>query len=344
MEASTPRQRVTSSSRRRVTKDDGKMGAYASLKSSAGIVIPEVRKVMLDRERNPHKHKTNVIFPSEMARADWCPRATYYRMTGYPEPSSNPSFTLENVFAEGNRIHAKWQGWLAETGLLWGDWKCSRCAETLLNSVKPQGPDTCVGTSYIDLTKRDPEWEDKGFKHDWEYKEVTLRSTSLPISGHADGGLIKYNCLIELKSVGLGTVKFDAPKIYNDNTHEIAGKKIVDIDGIWSSLHRPLMAHMKQGQIYMWMAQEMGMAFDKIVFVYEFKPNQKAKEFTVFPSADILDPMLETAKMITDCVSEGKIPACPKTGGCSECRPWEKAMNDFLASEQVPRSEYAQIR
>jgi hypothetical protein len=319
-----------------VTKEDGKISAYASLKSSAGIVIPEVRKVLLNKEKNPHNHRTNVIFPSEMARAEWCPRATYYRMTGCPEPASNPSFTLSNVFAEGNRIHSKWQGWMADTGLLWGDWKCSRCAEYVKDSIYPEGSKygSCVGTDYIELQDDITRYY-RSYPHDWDYKEVTLKSSSLPVSGHADGAFIKHDCLIEIKSVGLGTIKFDAPKIYADNTHDLSGKKIVDIDGVWSSIHRPLLAHMKQGQIYMWMAGEMGMPFDKIVFLYEFKPNQKAKEFTIFPLPDILDPLLETAKMITDCVSEGKIPACTKTGGCSECRPWEKAADTLSSAEDL---------
>ena len=34
---------------------------------------------------------------------------------------------MENVFAEGHAIHAKYQTWLWEMGVLFGDWLCLDC-------------------------------------------------------------------------------------------------------------------------------------------------------------------------------------------------------------------------
>jgi hypothetical protein len=327
------------SGRRRITKDDGSLAAYAKIKSTAGIVIPEVKRVLLDEQHADSAkstHRSNVIYPSEMARADWCPRATYYRMMGYPTPASTSSFTLQNVFAEGNRIHEKWQKWLAKTGKMWGDWKCDRCATYVKDSLMP-GYDafgSCVGTTYVEL-QNDQTWPDGQYLHNWIYKEVTLRSDSLPVSGHADGALIDHNCLIEIKSVGVGTLRFDAPKLVADNTHEIVnGRKILDIEGMWKNLHRPLMAHVKQGQIYMWMAKDLGMPFDKIVFLYEFKANQQSKEFVIYPSDEILEPMLLMAQDISTRVGNGgPIPDCYKDNGCGNCKGYEKAMDDYLAAD-----------
>lgn len=301
--------------RPRVTKLDKttNIGKLAELKSSSNIVLPEVKKVVLaqhERNANRTSRRSSSIFPSEMARSEWCPRATYYRMSGLPEPSTSNSFSLDNVFSEGNRIHSKWQEWLAETGLLWGDWYCAECDTRINNSLEPS-----ISKGYYV----------SGFEnghHDWKYKEVTLKSTSHPISGHADGALIKHNCLIEIKSMGIGTFRFEAPKLLESHTYEINGKKIVDIEGMWKSLHRPLISHVKQGNIYLMMAQEMGMPFEEIVFLYEFKANQQVKEFRIRRSDDILAPMLDTCSAIEYALSQGQPPACPH-GGCASCRAYE---------------------
>lgn len=320
---------MKTTSRRRVTKSDGRLADYSSLRTATGIVIPEVRKVLLDRARKDAEitaHRHNIIYPSEMGKTDWCPRATYYRMTGLPLPSSKSSFTLENVFSEGNMIHNKWQGWLAQTGKLWGDWRCSRCAEYVKDSIKPEiifGP--CIGTDWVNLGLKFHDQQEV-FKHDWHYKEVTLRSSTLPVSGHADGALIDDNVLIELKSLGVGSLRFEAPQLITQHTHETkSGRKILDVDGIWKDFHRPLTSHIKQGNIYLWMAKEMGLPFDRICFVYEFKANQQAKEFVVPYTEDLISGVLDTAADIENHVKLGKPPDCyAGPGGCTQCKPYER--------------------
>jgi len=301
--------------RKRLTKSDGPIAKLAEIKSSANLVIPEVKKVLLakhelNKQRTALRH--NNIFPSEMARSEWCPRATYYRMSGLPEPSdSSVSFSLENVFAEGNRIHEKWQSWLAETGDLWGDWYCHECDTRINNSLKPD--------SYLEVG------ESTHAPHDWKYKEVTLGSTTHRISGHADGAMYSKNCLIEIKSMGIGTFRFEAPKLMKDHTYTIDGKNITDIEGMWKSLNRPLLSHVKQGNIYLFMAEEMGMPFSEIVFIYEFKANQQIKEFRISRSDDILRPMLDTATQIEYALKLGYPPLCRNgTEGCATCRAYEK--------------------
>ena len=330
------RKREISNGRRRVTKStDGKLADYSSLRTATGIVIPEVRRVLLDRVRKDDevtKHRAAKIYPSEMAKNDWCPRATYYRMTTGDVKATKSSFTLENVFNEGNMIHNKWQNWMSQTGKLWGDWRCTRCAEYVKDSVRPEPyfSGSCVGTGWVKLesTNGIPNGI-KEYSHDWRYKEVTLRSTSLPISGHADGALIEHDVLVELKSLGVGSLRFEAPQLLKNHTHESksTGKKILDVDGIWRDFHRPLSSHVRQGNVYLWMCRELGLPFDKISIVYEFKSNQQAKEFLVPYSADIMDPMLEKAQEIVYCVDKLGMPPdwYAGKGGCTQCRPYERS-------------------
>lgn len=299
---------------RRRVKGKGSFSTLSNIKSSTGIVVPEVKKVLLAKHQNQverTRHRLDVIFPSEMAKADWCPRSTYYRMIGRPEPPSSFSFTLENVFSEGNRIHEKWQNWFVQTGKLWGTWKCAKCDERHIGT-NPAGYCT-FGATF-------------GFPslHDWKYGEVALKSTSLPVQGRADGAFIDHNCLIEIKSVGIGTLRFEAPQLIKENTFETTtGKKVLDIEGAWKNLHRPLLSHVRQGNIYLWMAEQMGLPFDRMVFLYEFKANQQTKEFTIKKSQDTLQPMLDMAQIIAYAVAEGVPPACPK-GGCAACKAYEE--------------------
>lgn len=303
---------------RRVKAARSNFSDYSAIKKSAGIVVPEVRKMLLAKhaaqeERGKHRH--DIIYPSEMAKADWCPRATYYRMTGMTEPPGKFSFQLQNVFATGNSIHEKWQGWLAETGKLWGRWNCPGCNAIADNSlIPPKVP------SYTDWQ---PHYPASTHYHKWEYKEVPLSSKKYRISGRADGALLDAECLIEIKSMGVGTLRFEAPKLLQEHTHLVSGKSIIDMEGAWKGLHRPLLSHVKQGNIYLMMAEEMGLPFDKIVFLYEFKANQDSKEFKITKSDDILAPMLDICSQIEYALKRGSPPACPKNG-CGYCEAFEK--------------------
>jgi hypothetical protein len=313
----TRQKKAGTGGRRRVEKSDGKnFTALVKEKSSSSLVLPAIKEILLaEHQRNSERsaRRSNSIFPSEMARSEWCPRATYYRMSGLPEQSpSSFSFGLDNVFSEGNRIHSKWQGWMAKTGDLWGDWYCNKCDTRINNTLIPDS------SSSIEMNI----FETIRCYHEWEYKEVTLKSVTHRISGHADGALLSKNCLIEIKSMGIGTFRFEAPNLLKEHTYEISGKKIVDIEGMWKSLHRPLISHVKQGNIYLHMAEEMGMPFDEIVFIYEFKANQQIKEFRIKKSDDILRPLLDICSAIEYALETGVPVPCP-FGGCGACRTYE---------------------
>lgn len=318
---------------RRVTKDkDNRFADYSSLKASTGIVIPEVRKVLLDRQKvEAQSTIKRGLFPSEMSLADWCPRATYYRMTGLPDKETHYSLQMSNIFAQGDAIHSKWQSWLSETGKLWGDWKCSRCAEQVKNSLKPHDyfSGSCSGVGWVKLGtshfSRDlVSMASEAFPHNWEYKEVTLRSTSLPLSGHADAGLTEHNILVELKSISAGSFRFSSPKFFESYVHSLDGKKITDTDSMWRDFHSPLSSHLKQGNLYLFMASEMNLPFDRISFLYEYKANNQVKEFVVPYSFPIIEPLIETAHMVADAVKSGTPPNCVRGKElCANCKKYE---------------------
>jgi CRISPR/Cas system-associated exonuclease Cas4 (RecB family) len=82
-------------------------------------LLPVAERYLLENnaEKTMERDKLH-LHPSEICKKDWCPRQSYYRIIGLPEPEE--SFTLQrlNVFAEGHLIHQKWQEWLTKAGVL----------------------------------------------------------------------------------------------------------------------------------------------------------------------------------------------------------------------------------
>lgn len=252
----------------------------------------EVAAYLLKKHDEPSTRRQDIIHPSEMAKADWCHKQTYFRLSNTPPTNSGAtkfSFQLENIFEEGNEIHAKWQAWLTEMELLWGRWYCPKCHMFW------------VGTAH-----ENDHWNHARV----EYKEVPLDNGL--IAGHADGAIPSKNALVEIKSVGLGTLRFEEPSLLRENHVETTnGKKIYDIDAIWANMHRPFSSHLRQGNIYLWLCQQMGLPYDRMVFLYEFKPNQASREFVVKYSPTIMDPLLDRVNDVEYALRSGKPPVQP---------------------------------
>lgn len=261
---------------RRTSKLTGKLADFSAAAASKTLVIGKVEKHLIQKIND--RDQTH-IHPSEMAKADWCPRQTVYRISGQRPERVDKKFSmqLENIFAEGHAIHAKWQTWLWETGDLWGNWECSFCD----NKWTAKAPMVCPSCG-----------RHAGIK----YKEVPLDAKDkFLISGHADGAIWDDDALIEIKSVGIGTLRFEAPKILLDHTHKIGTRNVVDLEGIWKDIKRPFPAHLRQGNLYLALAKELGLPFDKMIFIYESKAHQAYKEMTVKYSARIAEPLLDLA-------------------------------------------------
>jgi hypothetical protein len=300
-------------------KPAGKMKSLADAKRSKGVLIPELQAVALKTSGPDPDRRTDVLHASEMAKADWCPRATYYRITGRPVPAESFSFVLESIFDEGNEIHRKWQTRMRQTGKLYGSWKCLIC-----KVLHPDGwePSPMEGRCLVG-----------GVQHIWEYAEVHLWDRELQIIGHEDGAMMNRNPLdstwhepfmVEIKSVGSGTIRFDAPEMLKRYYVETTdGKMLYDFDSLWKDLSRPFTSHVRQANIYLELAERMGLPFKSVRFLYEFKFNQQVKEFVITKSDDILEPLLTKAAEVRYALKNRKPPPCP-TGGCKYCEAYEK--------------------
>lgn len=241
--------------------------------------------------------RTDVLHPSEMVASDWCHRASYFQLQGHPVKSKRAmSFRLLSVFAEGHAIHEKWQKWFQEMGNLYGKWECLECGEFFWGDVYcHEGP--------------------------LVYKEVQLFYEPLRIHGHADGWLVNLGdpLMLEIKSVGMGTIRWEAPELLAEHGN--------DFGKIWDAIKAPFMKHITQVQIYMKLAELLGLENcpQEAVIIYENKATQEAKEF-VIPKSDFgIEHLFEAAQKIVDALASGKAPACNiQLDGCAKCKEYSE--------------------
>lgn len=280
----------------------GRAAELARIRGRKGTLLPILEEQMLhDMDGIPDDRRMDLIHASELSHADLCHRAVSHRILTNTKPAEPFSFQRENVFAEGNEIHRKWQHRMRRTGKLWGQWRCRICSATELG-LEP----SLTGCKYA-------------CGHYWKYNEVPLYLEDRMLIGHADGAVILGpGCVAEIKSVGLGTLRFENPRLLAEHTHHRDGRDVYDLDGIVADIRRPFMTHIRQGNMYSWMCSQLGYPFKTIVFLYEYKWNQQVREFTIQPSQSIIDGMLSQADTIAAAVRQEKLAACP-FGGCKKC-------------------------
>lgn len=283
----------------------GRLADIADARRYETVLLGDVQAHVLAQEDKPDGRRQDIIHPSEMAKADWCPRQTYYRIAGYLPTNPNArtvGFQLRSIFDEGNAIHSKWQGWLGEMGLLFGKWRCPHCDFTEAWSAGGECPQC---------------------QHRLAYREVSLEAPEYLIAGHADGAIPRKNCLIEVKSIGLGTLRIEEPGLLAKYAAQtIDGRTIYDLEALWKGLRRPLASHIRQAMVYLRLCREMGLSFDSMVFLYEFKFNQAFKEFHVKYSPSVADPLFEDALDIRDALATERPPQRPyerDSKPCKEC-------------------------
>jgi hypothetical protein len=241
------------------------------------------------------------IHPSDIIKSEWCAIAQYYAIKGnYVETRDKTTLRLASIFAEGHTIHAKWQNWFKDMGVLYGKWSDS------------------TGSSWA---------VSKDVHKSVDYAEVPLRSDKYMMRGHADGWIkgLGDDCLIEIKSIGTGTIRMEMPAMlaqYNN-----------DIDVVWKNIRTPLRSHQLQGQVYLHlchlMVEEglMETAPDEIVFIYELKANQEYKEFVVKYNAEYTAEIFDKARDVAWAVENDREPVCNINleKGCKRCAPFRDA-------------------
>ena len=280
----------------------GFMKSFAETNKYQTVLLGDIQKYVLtraDEDRDPH-----VVHPSEMAKPDWCPRSTAYRIRDIP-PSNldkdTANIRLQTIFQEGHDIHSKWQTWLAEMGLLFGLWECRNCEATFLG----ESLTTCNKCGM------------RGLK----YKEVPLLDESRMIAGNSDGGVMTKDALIEIKSIGVGTVRIEDPALLRQyQVKTVEGRTVVDLEQLWKGIKRPLKSHRFQGWIYLYLAEVMELPVDKMVFIYENKANQGTKEFVIKRNNEAIEDLLEMAADVKWAVDNETLPPRPN-GFTKESKP-----------------------
>ena len=276
-------------------KPSGTLKRFIEVAKAETRVIGSVERHILSKPRDKSR-RTDVLHPSEMAGNDWCYRASYFQLLGAtPNETRKAGLKLMSIFEEGHSIHAKWQKWFQEMGVLFGKWYCLECEEMFWG-----GSDCHDGPL--------------------EYREVSLFYEPLRISGHADGWLVNLGepLMLEIKSVGVGTLRYECPELLAENDY--------DFEKTWKAINAPFMKHITQVQIYMKLAELLGYENvpQEAVIIYEAKPNQEYKEFVIRKSDFGITHLFEAAQMIVDSVNAGTPPPCNiKTDGCAKCKGLE---------------------
>ena len=267
--------------------------------------------VSLHLQKKIDDRAAHVIHPSEMAKTNWCPRATWLRIIGRKLKTLPPPHALrsELIFAEGHDIHFKWQQWAKEMGVLWGTWECIHC-HVRIKAWSDNLWTTRCGEKYGVMM------------HEWKYKEVPLRQGL--VAGHSDGIInpsTEESLVLEAKSIGPGTLrKLDL--IRDDEPDDVAVTQFAKIS-------RPMKEHFLQTQIYLRLANEDPEVqaetgpLRRAVVLYEHKADQRVREFVVTYRSDWTMDLFDTALDIKWAVDNDREIRCPY-GGCSQCESYEE--------------------
>lgn len=260
--------------------------------------------------REPEPRRQDILHPSDLVKSEWCARHAYYALIGnYVPTSGKPTLRLQSIFDEGHTIHHKWQSWISDMGNLYGLWECVSCNETFMGT----SPAACEFCGDEKLN----------------YREVPLHSDIHMIEGSSDGWVkgLGEDFLIEIKSIGTGTFRFEAPSILS-----AAGG---DLETAWKAVRQPFRTHILQGQMYLHlchlMAEEglLPNAPKSIVFIYELKSNQDYKEFEVQYDPEYIAEHLSNALDVVWYVKNEVVPYCTvdPVNGCKRCESFKEDNN-----------------
>jgi rubrerythrin len=276
-------------------------------RSKTHTVVAQLREhIIQSLETSDLQRDTLHVHPSEMAKNHWCPRQTFYRVTGHPPDAGEPRFywRVANILSEGHEIHAKYQRWLWDLGILEGMWKCLQCSHAWW-ALAPVLCPSC-------------------HSHLMRYAEVPIDMPEYMIIGHGDG-IVRDETddlpglLLEVKSVGLRSIEIEVPGIYDH--YKTNGESL---DALWGRVKQPFPSHMRQVQVYLHDLKEKR-GIDKALFIYEFKATQDFKAFVVDYNPRLAQPLLDKAKSVKESKVTGVPPERPEwaTGPtgfqCKEC-------------------------
>jgi hypothetical protein len=254
--------------------------------------------------KSAEDERLDALHPSEISKPGWCPRASFYGLSGRKPKPREASWAMELIWAEGHDIHHKWQGWAWDLGVLHGMFECMSCKQ-LWWDCSPAKCNRCgVDRQFL------------------RYKEVPVLSEEHGIVGHADMQL-DDDTIGEVKSIGDGTLRFEAPEMRErfrrkGQTDQGFDYNTVDWPALWRNLRRPFLAHRIQASVY---AELLGVTW--IVFIYESKWSQQPKEFIVKHDPELIAPILTQCKAVVRGLQGGRPPKCIKPDDCAQCARYE---------------------
>lgn len=284
---------------------------YLAANRKPSRVVGPVERHMLTRTLDSDRRQ-DVLHPSEIIKEDWCHRESYYKIIdakqGILPEMERPSLRLQSIFDVGHAAHAKWQGYLAEMGSLWGSWECRECGS------RPVDPGPIP--SYCGVCGR----------RSWKYDELALFDEDLMIGGSTDGWLIGLgdDALLEIKSVGTGTIRTYAPALLADADN--------NLEKAFNNIRAPFIDHRRQGQTYLHLTHLMHQKGklqrtppEEIVFLYECKSNQAYKEFTVKYDPEQVEDVFDNAADIAWAIRNNRPVSCnlDRKSGCKKCAPYQ---------------------
>lgn len=278
-------------------------------------LLGDVQRMLLGRMAGEGRAQ-DILHPSAICRDEWCQRAGYYQLAGVPpvEEKQSHSWRMEMVFDEGHEIHDKWQRRIWDLGKLLGNWYCIHCRKAWWGQAPDECPTCRSAREFI------------------RYHEVPLFHGGYRIGGHADG--LIPGALIEIKSIGVGTVRFENKPLLDKHTYKfnVNGKErtFVDLDKVWDEIRRPFPSHIRQAHLYS-LCTGHGRGKELVeeeIFIYECKWNQSCKEFVVRYRQERIQPILDSCRRITDALESHRPPACSHSeDGCPDCRRYETSTN-----------------
>jgi CRISPR/Cas system-associated exonuclease Cas4 (RecB family) len=231
---------------------------YKNLITSKGRLVPVVEKELIKEQLNSTRDTLH-LHPSEICKKDWCPRSSWYTIKGYEKQGETFTFQKLNIFAEGHAIHAKWQKWLTDAGVL-------------------------------------------------EQVEVPILNEEYRLMGHADGIINdkKGRAILEIKSVGAGTIRMEDYESFKSATSE---------NDMWKKVRQPFPTHLRQLNLYMYC-----LGIHEGVFLYEWKANQDVKEFSVKYQAELIEDILAGCQSVIRALDSGIPPMRPTLAEDSSSR------------------------
>lgn len=266
---------------------------YLNTFKSQDLLLPSVQRHVMKKAQTEvdDERARGYMHPSEVSKLSWCRRLEYAKLTSATAPEEGPTtWRRESIFDYGHSVHRKWQKWFWEMGMLWGLWECL-CGDRWLGTA----PTTCNRGHTAEHIR---------------YREVPVRDEDAMVIGHADGGISMadgLHRLIEVKTVGINTVRFESPQLWDAYTREQ-----LTPDELWFRIKRPFASHMRQGQLYMHFAKfSPNISFDEMVFIYEWKANQDAKEFVVKYNPELISGLLSSMDLVRQAVKAKQPPDKP---------------------------------